>query len=114
MKDADGLIKMQFGDAGMSDGVNERMGLSKQDLEKWLETSLIPIEPDATFIRRLKARLIRYSGGKAFSIWMVIGSAAIGLLLILTWLSMVLRAVFLLLGLLGLLGDRRLKSQPAS
>lgn len=98
----------------MPDLLIERKELSQQDLEEWLETSLVPIEPDATFVRTLKARLIRYSGGKAFSIWMVIGSMAIGLLLILTWLGMLLRAVFLILGLVGLLGDRRLKSQPTS
>ena len=92
----------------------EREELSQQDLEKWLATSLVPIEPDAAFVRTLKARLIRYSGGKAFSIWMVIGSVAMGLLLILTWLGMLLRAVFIILGLLVLLSDRRIKSQPAS
>lgn len=98
----------------MPDLLTKREELSKQDLEKWLATSLVPVEPDAAFVRTLKARLIRYSGGKAFSIWMGIGSVAIGILLILTWLSMLLRAVFLILGLLGLLGDRRMKSQTAS
>ena len=98
----------------MPDLLTGRKELSKQDLEKWLASTMVPIEPDATFVRTLKARLIRYSGGKAFSIWMVIGSLAIGLLLILTWLGMALRAVFLILGILGLLGDRRLKSQAAS
>ena len=98
----------------MAELLTKKKEISRQDLEVWLANSLVPVEPDAEFVRTLKARLIHYSGGKAFSIWMAIGSVAIGLLLIIGWVSMVLRAVFVILGLLGLLGNRGVKSQPAS
>jgi len=70
--------------------------ISKKEMEHWLAQVFVPVEPSEVFIRRLKARLLKYRGDRVFSIWMVIGVVAMVIMFMLTWLGFLLR-VFLLL-----------------
>jgi len=70
--------------------------ISKKEMEHWLAQVFVPVEPSEVFIRRLKARLLKYRGDRVFSIWMVIGVLAMVIMFMLTWLGFLLR-VFLLL-----------------
>ena len=70
--------------------------ISKKEMEHWLAQVFVPVEPSEVFIRRLKARLLKYRGDQVFSIWMVIGVVAMVIMFMLTWLGFLLR-VFLLL-----------------
>jgi hypothetical protein len=69
--------------------------ISKKELEHWLTQVFVPVEPNDVFIRRLKARLLKYQGDRVFSIWMVIGVIAMVFMFMLTWLGFILR-IFLL------------------
>lgn len=70
--------------------------ISKKEMEHWLAQVFVPVEPSEVFIRRLKARLLKYRGDRVFSIWMLIGVLAMVIMFMLTWLGFLLR-VFLLL-----------------
>ena len=81
-------------------------GLSTKELELWLSRTFTPVEPSDAFVKKLRARLIKYHGKQPFSGWMVIGSIAMALMLLLTWFGLGLRMILLLLSLLGI-KDRR-------
>lgn len=84
-----------------------KKSISTKDLEHWLTQVFIPVEPSELFIRRLKARLLKYRGKHVFSVWMIIGVVAMTLMIMLTWLGFILR-IFLILT--GLFSDRRQSS----
>lgn len=88
----------------MNDQKNEmgsltRELLTQEKLEDWLTRALIPVEPNPRFLKRLRARLIRYHGGKPFSIWMILAVVTSAILLILFTLASLLRVVLALGGL---------------
>jgi hypothetical protein len=82
--------------------------ISKKELEHWLTQVFVPVEPNDVFVRRLKARLLKYQGDRVFSVWMVIGVMAMVIMFMLTWLGFLLRILLLLTGLFV---DRR-KTAP--
>jgi hypothetical protein len=73
-----------------------RNAISTKELEQWLSKVFVPVEPSEVFIRRLKARLLKYRGDQVFSVWMVIGVIAMVLMIMLTWMGFLLR-IFLIL-----------------
>jgi hypothetical protein len=81
--------------------------ISTKDLERWLSNAFVPIEPSEVFIKKLRARLIRYHGKQPFSVWMIVGAFAMALMLVLTWFGVALRIILLVLSLLGLMDRRR-------
>lgn len=88
-------------------------GLSAKELELWLSRTFIPVEPSDAFVRKLRARLIKYHGKQPFSGWMVIGAVAMALMLLLTWFGIGLRMVLLVLSLLGF-KDRRKRGRMSN
>jgi len=88
-------------------------GLSTKEIELWLSRTFIPVEPSDAFVRKLRARLIKYHGKQPFSGWMVIGAVAMALMLLLTWLGIGLRMVLLVFSLLRF-KDRRKRGQSNS
>jgi hypothetical protein len=76
-----------------------KSSISKKELEHWLMQVFVPVEPDDVFVRRLKARLLKYHGDKVFSVWMVIGVMAMVIMFILTWLGFLLRILLLITSL---------------
>lgn len=91
----------------MMSGGSGANSLSTKELELWLSRTFIPFEPRDVFVRKLRARLIKYHGKQPFSGWMVIGAVAMALMILLTWLGLGLRMVLLLLSLLGFKGRRK-------
>ncbi len=87
--------------------------LSTKELELWLSRTFIPIEPSDVFVRKLRARLIKYHGKQPFSGWMVIGAIAMALMLLLTWFGLGLRMLLLLLSLIGV-KDRRKRDRRSN
>ncbi len=65
--------------------------LSLKDLESWLDATLLPVEPSERFLGNLRARLIRYHGGRPMSGWMLIAIFASVLLLGLTIMGLFIR-----------------------
>lgn len=84
-------------------GAGERSEFTRTEIEGLLKAVLVPIEPDVQFIRRLKARLVRYEGRGMSPVWAVAAGLAVATLLVLTSLGIALR---LLLALLSIFGER--------
>ncbi len=86
---------------------------SRRDVERLLESALVPVEPSRQFVNRLKARLVRYRGGRMSPIWAMVAGLAVATLLVVTSLALALR---LLLSLLTLFfgPDRRGRSRAES
>lgn len=87
--------------------------LTTKDLENLLAEALVLVEPSAKFVKRLKAKLIRFHGNKPFSGWVILGALAMALMLLLTWLGMALRILLLIFSLIGVI-DRKRKSRNSS
>ena len=49
-----------------------RQRLDRKQIEQLLEDSLIPIEPNISFVSDLRARLVTVRGGQVLSPWMLI------------------------------------------
>lgn len=81
--------------------------LNTKKIEAWLEQSLVPVEPSQTFVSELRGRLVVLRGNRAFSPWMVVLVLTALLIFIATWLSLGLRLLLALLGLIGLVERRR-------
>jgi hypothetical protein len=98
----------------MASGDREIM-LDKKVLEGWLSEALIPVEPSARFLRRLRARLVTYHGGRPFSGWMIVVFLATVLLLAVTLIGFLLKLASGWIGLVGGLGrKKRENGEPQS
>jgi hypothetical protein len=84
-----------------------RASLEKRQLEKWLTQVLVPVEPSARFLRRLRARLVNYRGDRLMSGWMVIVFLATIVLIAATSLGLFIRALIAWFTLIGLIGRKR-------
>jgi hypothetical protein len=81
--------------------------MGRSQLEGWLAGVLVPVEPSTRFVRRLKARLVRYRGGGLPSAWaiaLVVGSI---ILLVAASASVLIRGMLVVLSVAGLLEQRR-------
>lgn len=87
-----------------------RSKIDRKNIVAWLEESLVPVEPNPAFVRRLRARLVNVQGDRVFSPWVLILVIASMLILIATWLGLGLRMLLALLGLIGLVERRRRES----
>jgi hypothetical protein len=81
--------------------------MERKELEAWLTQVLVPVEPNPRFLKRLRARLVRYQGGGLFSGWMIVVVLATALLLAITAFGLLVRLILGWLNLLGLLGKKR-------
>lgn len=91
----------------MTLGVTKNL-ISNKQLEHWLTQVFVPVEPSEVFVRRLKARLLKYRGDGVFSVWMVIGVVAMMIMLMLTWIGFLLRVLLLITSLFM---DKRQRTQ---
>lgn len=96
---------MHLGEPEVASGDRKNM-LDRKQLEGWLSEALIPVEPSARFLRRLRARLVTYYGDKPFSGWMVVVFFATVLLLAVTLIGFLWK---ILSGWIGLVGGFRRK-----
>ena len=83
--------------------------LDKDQLVDWLEKVLQPVEPSRRFLRRLRARMVRYQGGGLSSGWLLV--LMVGVVLVMMAVSLGL-AFRLVIGLLSLLGLVKRKPKP--
>ena len=91
-----------------------RQRLDRKRIEQLLEESLIPIEPNTSFVSDLRARLVTVRGGQVLSPWMLILILASVVIFIASALGLVLRVLLALLGLVGLIERRRRSSKALS
>ncbi|HEX9796158.1 MAG TPA: hypothetical protein VGA52_04140 [Anaerolineales bacterium] len=84
----------------------KRSSVTRKQLEALLAEALVPVEPSGRFVRRLRARLVRYEGSRASTLWAIVAGLAIALIVIIAGFSVALRLSLGLLSVLGLL-DRR-------
>ena len=91
-----------------------RQRLDRKQIEQLLEDSLIPIEPNISFVSDLRARLVTVRGGQVLSPWMLILILASVVIFIASALGLVLRVLLALLGLVGLMERRRRSSKALS
>ena len=84
-----------------------RQKLDRKRIEQLLEDSLVPVEPNTTFVNDLRARLVTVRGGQVLSPWMLLLVLASVVIFVLSALGFILRVVLALLGLVGLMERRR-------
>jgi len=90
--------------------------ISRQEIESLLRQALVPVEPSRQFVRRLRARLVRYEGSSTSTLWAIVAGLAIALVVIIAGFSVALRLFLGILTLVGLLERRQPSSegQPAA
>jgi hypothetical protein len=84
-----------------------RTHLDKKQLEKWLEDSLVPVEPSSRFLKRLHARLVTFQGEGALSGWMLVVILVTSLMLGVTVIGLIIRGILSWLNLLGMINRKR-------
>ncbi len=94
-------------------GVSQQR-LNRKRIEQLLEESLIPVEPNSSFVRDLRARLVTVRGDQVLSPWMLVLILASAVIFIASALGLVLRVLLTLLGLVGLMERRRRDSKALS
>ncbi len=91
-----------------------RQRLDRKRIEQLLQDSLVPVEPNSSFVTDLRARLVTVKGDQALSPWMLVLLLASIVIFIASALGFILRVVLALLGLIGLMERRRRKSNAFS
>ena len=80
---------------------------SEEQLERMLRRALAPVEPSPQFVTRLRGRLVHVQGRDGANVWTLVVVGVGVILLAAAWLGLALRLVLALVGILGLLGQRR-------
>jgi small-conductance mechanosensitive channel len=91
-----------------------RQRLDRKRIEQLLEDSLVPVEPNSSFVSDLRARLVTVEGDQVLSPWMLVLIMASIVIFILSALGFILRIVLALLGLVGLMERRRRDSSASA
>jgi hypothetical protein len=81
--------------------------MEREDIERMLSEILVPVSPNETFLRRLRARLVVYQGGNPFNPWTIVVLLATMVLILAAGLGLLIRVLVGWVGLLGLLDQRR-------
>jgi hypothetical protein len=89
------------------------MMFSEEQLEGMLRQVLIPVEPSPQFVTRLQGRLVHVRGSDGPNVWALV-VVGVGLMLMAAaWMSFALRLILALIGLFGLVGQRRTTRAPS-
>lgn len=86
---------------------------NNRNIQSWLAEVLVPVEPSALFLRRLKSRLVHYRGQRP-SPWVLLPAAAMLLLLLIATLGIAMRILLGLFGLIGIVRTRKARQLPTS
>lgn len=84
--------------------------LNKDKLIDWLEEVMQPVEPSKRFLRRLRARMVMYQGGRLPPVWLIAIVGGVILVVIAVTLGLALR---FLLGLSSLFGLKKLQRKKS-
>jgi hypothetical protein len=93
-------------------GVKDK-AFDRKDLEARLAQVLVPVEPNAGFVRNLHAKLVIVEGQRKFSGWMVLVVLATMLLVLITWIGLILRFILGWVSVLNRMASRRKGGQQA-
>ena len=89
------------------------MAFSEKQLEGMLRQVLVPVEPSPQFVKRLQGRLVHVRGSDDPNVWTLV-VVGVGLMLVAAaWMGLALRLALALVGVLGLLGQRRTARAPS-
>jgi hypothetical protein len=89
------------------------MAFSEEQLEGMLRQVLIPVEPSPQFVKRLQGRLVHVRGSGGPNLWTLV-VVGVGLMLMAAaWMGFALRLILALIGVLGMLGQRRTARAPS-
>jgi hypothetical protein len=89
------------------------MAFSEEQLEGMLRQVLIPVEPSPQFVKRLQGRFVHVRGGSGPTVWTLV-VVGVGIMLVAAaWMGLALRLVLALIGMLGLLGQRKAGRVPS-
>lgn len=88
-----------------------RQRLDRKRIEELLEQSLVPVEPNPSFVRDLRARLVTVRGDQVLSPWILVLVLASIVIFVASALGFVIRILLGLLGLIGLMERRRRQSK---
>jgi hypothetical protein len=83
-------------------------------LEAWLEQVMVPVEPRSEFRWKLRARLVHIHGERWLSPWvafLLAGGILVGLV---SWVSVFMRLLVILLGAMQILGKWRARQKAIS
>lgn len=89
------------------------MRLDRKQLETLLEQALVPVEPSARFVRRLRAKLVTYQGEGLMSGWMVVVVIGTTILLAVASVGLFIRVVIALVSFIGMISRRRRAASEA-
>jgi hypothetical protein len=81
--------------------------MERDDIERLLSEILVPVSPNDTFLRRLRARLVYYQGRNALNPWTIVVVIATMVFVLVAGLGLFLRVIVGWIGLLGLLDQSR-------
>jgi hypothetical protein len=84
--------------------------LNKDQLIDWLEEVMQPVEPSKRFLRRLRARMVMYQGGRLPPVWLIAIVGGVILVVVALTLGLALR---FLLGLSSLFGLGKLRQRKS-
>jgi hypothetical protein len=88
-----------------------RQRLDRKRIEELLEDSLVPVEPNPSFVSDLRARLVTIRGGRVLSPWMLVLIMASIVIFVANALGFMIRILLGLLGLVSLMERRRRESK---
>lgn len=91
--------------------------MEREDLERMLGEILVPVSPNDTFLKRLRARLVYYQGRSALNPWTLVVVLATMILILVAGLGLFLRVLVGWIALTGLLDQsrkRNSKTEPMS
>ncbi len=81
--------------------------MERDDLERLLDEMLVPVSPNDTFLRRLRARLVYYQGHNPLNPWTIVVVLATMVLILVAGIGLFLRVIIGWIGLIGIFSQRR-------
>jgi hypothetical protein len=86
--------------------------LERKQLENWLQELLVPVEPSAQFIERLKARLVVYQGRGVPTTWVLVSAFLTLVFIFVAAIGLAIRLLLMWLNIVSITQNRRRKSAP--
>jgi hypothetical protein len=90
------------------------LSIERRELEAWLQQVLVPVEPSAQFIRRLKANLVVYRGKGIPTTWIFLSAFLTIIFILVAAIGLVVRLLLMWLNILNIAQNRRRESAPIS